>query len=145
MLRQIGLTALLILVSLSAHAETDDVKEWHKQIVFKLQSNRSFPWLAMGETGTAKVGFVLDRQGNLVSHWLEESTGNRALDEESLVVLERAKPFPIPPPGLKEDRMTFTIPIIFRGRPGWSGQESGVWDEEQARLRAKVNNICRGC
>jgi len=145
MLRRIGLTALLVIVSLPVHAETDDLKEWHRQIVFQLQSNRRFPRLAMGETGIAKVGFVLDRQGNLVSYWLEESTGNRTLDEESLAILERAKPFPIPPPGLKEDRMTFTIPITFRSRPGLSGQESGLWDEEQARLRAKVNNICRGC
>lgn len=145
MLRRTGLIALLMVVSLPIHAETDDIKEWHKQIAFQLQSNRSFPRLAMGETGAAKVGFVLDRQGNLVSQWLEESTGNRALDEESLAILERAKPFPVPPPGVKEDRMTFTVPIFFRRRPGLSGQESGVWDEEQARLRAKVNNICRGC
>jgi len=145
MLRRTGLIALLMVVSLPVHAETDDIKEWYKQVVVQLRSNSSFPRLAMGETGAAKVGFVLDRQGNLLSHWLEESTGNRVLDEESLAILERAKPFPMPPSGLKEDRMTFTIPIIFRSRPGWSGQESGVWDEEQAKLRAKVNSVCRGC
>lgn len=145
MLRRIGLTTLLVIVSPSVHAETDGVKEWHKQIASQLQRNGSFPRPAMGETGTAKVGFVLDRQGNLVSHWLEESTGNRALDEASLALLDRAKPFPIPPSGLKEHRLTLAIPIVFGRRRGLSGQESGSWDEEQARLRAKVNSICRGC
>ncbi|WKA29495.1 energy transducer TonB family protein [Bradyrhizobium roseum] len=146
MLRRIGLAALLIAVSLSVHAETDQIKEWQKQFFSHLQSHRRFPRQAMGETGTAKVGFVLDRQGDLVSHWLEESTGNRTLDEESLAILERAKPFPMPPSDrLTEDRITFTVPIIFRSRPALSGQESGAWDEEQARLRAKVNSICRGC
>lgn len=146
MLRRIGLATLLVVVSLSVHAETDQINDWQKQFFSHLQSHRRFPRQAMGETGTAKVGFVLDRQGNLVSHWLEESTGNRALDEESLAMLERANPFPMPPSDrLKEDRITFTVPIIFHSRPAFSGQESGVWDEEQARLRAKVNSICRGC
>jgi protein TonB len=100
---------------------------------------------ARGQTGTAKVGFVLDRQGKLVSHWLAESTGYRVLDEESLATLERTQPFPIPPPDLKEDQLTLAIPFNYGHRPGSSGQESGLWDEEQTRLRAKVNNICRGC
>jgi len=88
MLRRIGLIALLIAVSMPVHAQTDSVKEWHKQIVLRISSYKRFPPQAMGEIGTAKVGFVLDRDGRLVSHWLEESTGHRALDEESLSIIE---------------------------------------------------------
>jgi protein TonB len=87
---------------------------------------------------------VLDRQGKLISYWLAESTGNRALDEESLAILERTQSFPMPPPDLKEDHQTLVIPFNYLRRPGFSGQ-SDTWDEEQARLRAKVNNVCRGC
>ena len=83
MLRRTGLIALLMVVSLPVNAETDDIKEWHKQIHTQLMSNSRFPRAARGQTGTAKVGFVLDRQGKPVSHWLAESTGNRVLDEES--------------------------------------------------------------
>ena len=144
MLRRIGLIALLMVVSLPVHAETDDIKEWHKQIRTQLMSNTHFPPAARGQTGTAKVGFVLDRQGKPVSHWLAESTGNRVLDEESLAVLERTESFPMPPPGLKEDHLTLAIPFDYRPRPGLS-EQSGSWEQEQARLRSKVNSICRGC
>lgn len=145
MLRRIGFVALLMVVSLPVNAETDDIKEWHKQIHTQLKSNTRFPPAARGQTGTAKVGFVLDRQGKLVSHWLAESTGNRVLDEESLAILERTQSFPMPPPDLKEDHLTLAIPFDYRPRPGLSGQESGLWDQEQARLRAKVDSVCRGC
>jgi protein TonB len=85
MLRRTGLIALLMVVSLPVHAESDDVKEWHKQIRTQLMSNARFPPRAAGQFGTAKVGFVLDRQGKLVSHWLAESTGNRVLDQRRLM------------------------------------------------------------
>jgi protein TonB len=144
MLRRIGLIALLMGVSLTVHAETDDIKEWHKQIHILLKSNTRYPPLAAGQMGTAKVGFVLDRQGKLVSHWLAGSTGNRALDEESLAILERAQSFPMPPPDLKEDHLRLAIEFDYRLRPGLS-EQSGSWEQEQARLRSKVNSICRGC
>ena len=138
MLRRIGLIALLIAVSMPVNAQTDSAKEWRKQIVLRLSSNTRFPPAAFGQLGTAKVGFVLNRNGGLVSHWLQESTGNRALDEESLAIVERAPPFPIPPPDLREDDLTLAIPFVFANRPG-------AWEQEQARLRDKVNSICRGC
>ena len=120
-------------------------KMWHKQIYVQLKSHAHFPLAGRGQTGTAKVGFVLDRQGKLVSHWLAESTGNRALDEESLAILERNQSFPMPPSDLKEDQLTLVVPFDYRSRPGFSGQEFGLWDQEQAKLRSKVNSICRGC
>lgn len=113
MLRPVGLVALLIAIATPAHAQSDSVKEWHKQLVLRISSYKRFPPQAMGETGTAKVGFVLDRDGRLVSHWLAESTGHRAFDEESLAIIERSQPFPAPPPGLNENRLTLTIPIFF--------------------------------
>jgi protein TonB len=114
MLRSIGLIAVLLAIPMPADAQTDGVKEWHKQIVMQIGSKKRFPWQAAGEEGAAKVGFVLDRDGRLISHWLEESTGNRVLDDESLAILERSQPFPAPPPGLNEDRLTLRIPLIFR-------------------------------
>jgi protein TonB len=141
MLRRIGFVALLMVVSLQAHAEPDYIKEWQKQIRIQLMSNARFPPAAYGQSGTAKVGFVLDRRGKLVSHWLAESTGNRVLDGESLAILEHTPSFPMPPPDLKEDRLTLAIEFVYRLRPG----QAGSWEEEQARLREKVNSVCRGC
>ena len=141
MLRGIGLVALFMVVSLQAHAQTNKIKEWRDQVRIQLTSNASYPPAALGQLGTAKAGFVLDGHGRLVSHWLAESTGNRALDEESLAIIERSKTFPKPPPDLKELDRTFSIEFFFRRRPG----DAGSWDEEQARLRTRVNSLCRGC
>ena len=117
MLSRIGLIALLIAIAMPVNAQTDSVKEWHKQIVLRIGSNKRFPPQAAGQIGTAKVGFVLNRDGGLVSHWLEESTGHRALDEESLAMVERSQPFPAPPPDLDRDRLTLSIPLVFAVHP----------------------------
>ena len=138
------LIVLFIALATPGYAQTSTIEDWHRQIVTQLASNKRFPPGAFGQTGNAKVGFVLDRQGGLVSHWLAESTGNRLLDEESLAIVERTQPFPTPPPDLKEDQVSFTIPFGFATRPGLSDQP-GSWEQEQARLKAKVNSICRGC
>ena len=115
--------------------------EWRKQVIARVVSNKRYPPGVLGQTGTATVFFVLDRRGRLVSHWLTESTGHRALDEESLAIVERAQPFPAPPPNLEEDRLRLAIAFDYRLRPG----QSGSWEQEQAKLRAKVNSICSGC
>ena len=103
-----------------------------------LEQQQAFSTGAVDQRGTAKVSFVLDRNGKLVSHWLAESTGIRALDEESLAIIERTQPFPMPPPNLKEDQLRFAIAFVFANHPN-------SWEQEQARLKAKVNSICRGC
>lgn len=138
MLRRISLFALLAAIAMPGLAKADTIKEWRKQITTRLESNGRFPPAALGQRGTAKVSFVLDRSGRLVSHWLVESAGSRALDEESLAIIERAQPFPMPPPNLKEDQLRFAIEFIFATRPG-------SWEQEEARLKAKVQSICRGC
>ena len=138
MLRRISLIALLIVIAMPGLAKADTVKEWRKQIATRLESNGRFPPAAVDQRGTAKVSFVLDRNGRLVSHWLVESAGSRALDEESLAIIERAQPFPMPPPNLKEDQHRFAIAFVFANHPN-------SWEQEQARLKAKVNSICRGC
>lgn len=136
MLRRISLIVLLI--AMPGLAKADPVEEWRKQIATRLENNKRFPPAALDQRGTAKVGFVLDRSGRLVSHWLVESAGSRALDEESLAIIERAQPFPIPPPNLKEDHPRLTIAFVFANHPN-------SWEQEEARLRAKVGSICRGC
>jgi periplasmic protein TonB len=138
MLRRISLIALLIVIAMPGLAKADTVEEWRKQIATRLESNKRFPPAASDQRGTAKVSFVLDRNGKLVSHWLMESAGSRALDEESLAIIERAQPFPIPPPNLKEDQLKLAIGFIFATRPG-------AWEQEEAKLKAKVQSICRGC
>jgi periplasmic protein TonB len=133
------LYSLLIIIAMPGLAKADTVEKWRKEIATRLEGNKRFPPAALDQRGTAKVSFVLDRNGRLVSHWLVESAGSPALDEESLAIIERAQPFPVPPPNLKEDQLRLAIAFVFATRPGPS------WEQEEARLRAKVQSICRGC
>ena len=102
LLRWIGCIALLVVSAGIGHAQTDVVREWQKQISIRLSSNKGFT--PQGQSGTAKVGFVIDRTGKLVSSWLAESTGIPAIDEHALAIVERSQPFPMPPPELSRRR-----------------------------------------
>ncbi|MDI2075322.1 energy transducer TonB family protein [Bradyrhizobium japonicum] len=81
-----------------------------------MASNRFFPVGARGQTGKARVTFVIDRSGTLISRALAESAGSRSLDDAALAIIARAEPFPAPPSELKEDSFPFTVQIVFSDR-----------------------------
>jgi len=115
------LAALLgLLAALPAHAQTDAQSEsaqaWKAKLSAHIARSRVFPAEAMGQTGEAKVGFVIDRSGKLVSRALAASTGSRPLDAAALEIVARAQPFPRPPLELKEETFYFVVPIVFNGR-----------------------------
>jgi len=151
MLRRISLIALLTAIAMPGYAQTDTGKEWRKQIVIRLSASKRFPLEARGQTGTAIVGFVLDRRGRLVSHWLEESTGSQPLDVESLAIVERAQPFPIPPSELDETHLRMSAPFVFAARPAHHLRDSPdickirEIFEGEAQVDTKMRSICRGC
>jgi protein TonB len=148
MLRRISLIALLITSAMPGYAQPHTVEEWRKEIVIRLSANKRFPLEALGQSGTAKVGFMLDRRGRLVSHWLEESTGSHELDVESLAIVERAQPFPMPPPELDEAHLRMSAPFVFAARPRDSSPDIGKIREffqGEAQVDTKMRSICRGC
>jgi protein TonB len=151
MLRRISLTALLVAIAVPAYAQTNTGGEWHKQVVLRLNGSKRFPVAALGQSGTARVSFIVDRNGKLVSHWLEESSGVPAFDEESLALVERAQPFPAPPPDLDESGLTMTAPLIFGARymrhHDTSVDISKIREisHGEAQVESKMRSICRGC
>jgi periplasmic protein TonB len=60
--------------------------------------------------GVATVGFVLDRSGGVASVVLLRSSGEADLDAESVALVNRAAPFPPPPPGAQH---SFAIEVSF--------------------------------
>ncbi|WP_257166359.1 energy transducer TonB [Bradyrhizobium sp. SRS-191] len=141
-----GLALSLILATLIpppalAGSAKDD---WIKSLVVRLKLNRRSPAQATDEGGTAKVVFRIDRTGHLLSAALSESTGDPALDQEALALIERAQPFAPPPPELSDGDLTFMVPIVFAPR-----RTSGVQFDEMTLndtvLKARLNGICRGC
>jgi protein TonB len=149
-----SLFGLLLVSTAPSHAETDDVARtnapdaWKKKIVIQLMSKKEFPPGAIGQSGTAKVKFVIDRQGKLISREVVESAGSELLDAAALRMVERAEPFPEPPAEVKDERFTFMLPVTFTKQkqvPWAGGQWPESWVDEQRKVDAKVHGICRGC
>ena len=49
----------------------------------------------------------------MIESRIVRSSGAAALDEEALALLNRAQPFPTPPPELAGERVNLTVPIRF--------------------------------
>jgi protein TonB len=142
----------LICVAVPSHAEDDAIVQWKKEIGDRLMANRRYPPEARGQTGSAAVGFVLDRSGSLISSWLKESSGSPLLDIEALAMVDRAGPFPAPPPEV--DDLTFVLPVNFEKRPPRTigpmtaadiHKEDATIRKENSEMNAKLRTLCRGC
>ncbi|WP_245310342.1 energy transducer TonB family protein [Bradyrhizobium jicamae] len=150
-----GLFGLLLASESPSYAQTNGpdgqtnaVEVWKKKIASQLASKRAFPPGAIGQSGTAKVKFAIDRQGKLISRALVESSGSELLDAAALTMVERAEPFPEPPAEVKDEEISFTVPVFFAVRkqlPWAGGQWPAEWVEDQAKVDAKIRGICRGC
>lgn len=64
-------------------------------------------------TGTTVLRFTLGADGSLVNAVIADSSGSGLLDRAALNALERAAPFPAPPPSAGNS-LTFEIPFTFR-------------------------------
>ncbi|WP_298242977.1 energy transducer TonB [uncultured Bradyrhizobium sp.] len=118
-----------LLAVFPCHAQTDAQSEsaqaWKAQLSAHIAKSRLFPAQALGQTGEARVGFVIDRYGKLISRALAASTGSRLLDDAALDIVARAQPFPQPPSELKEETFSFVVPIVFSGRQ-FRGRTDGL-------------------
>ena len=148
-------TLLGLLAAFPAHAQTEPpdsqesaVTAWKRQVSNRLVSKRTYPRGGPAEGGTAKVLFVLDRTGNLISRALVESTGSGELDTAALAMIDAAAPFPEPPAGLKDDSLSLTTSIFFKPKavPLWTGGPPAAESAaDQNKVDAKMHSICRGC
>ena len=94
------------------------VQNWKSQIAAILEHNKRYPQQALsrGQQGVAQLAFSIDRQGHVLSSRIVTSSGSAALDEETLALVQRSQPFPLPPPELAGDELRFTVPIRFKPR-----------------------------
>jgi protein TonB len=125
--------------------QTNAREAWKKKIVIQLTNNKVvFPPAARGQSGAAKVAFVIDRQGKLIFRKVLESTGSELLDAAALRTVERSEPFPEPPADVTDDELAFTVPIIF---PAPHARELAPKEsvEEQRKVDTKIHGVCRGC
>lgn len=93
-------------------ADGDEIVNYQTLVFGMLALKKQFPADAerRGVSGTARVAFELNDDGSVKSEKLLTSSGDAALDVESLAVVQRAAPFPKPPPGAQK---FFAVDIIF--------------------------------
>jgi len=135
MRRRVGLICLMIAVAMPCRAESDAVSAWKKQIASRLSA--SFPPQATKQSGKATVGFILDRSGKLISNEIRESSGSKEFDLEAVVIVDRAQPFPAPPPEIQDGKLKIEAELNF--------PPPRDLFKEDAALHAKLHGICRGC
>ena len=88
---------------------------WKRRLALHLQRNKRYPHEAQvrRESGTARVAFVVDRHGHIMSSKIVQGSGSQALDHETLELLQRAQPLPTPPADVGGTQFAFTVPILF--------------------------------
>jgi periplasmic protein TonB len=94
------------------------VSSWHRQIAMKIERHKRYPTAAQArrETGTARVAFTIDREGQVLTSRVVTSSGSTALDQETIATLRRAQPFPPPPAGMPDATFDFVVPIRFKAQ-----------------------------
>ena len=88
---------------------------WKRKIALHLQRNKRYPAAAQAkrEHGVARVAFLIDRLGRVVSSTVIQSSGSAALDRETLDLLQRAQPLPTPPTDVPGAQFSFNVPVSF--------------------------------
>lgn len=90
-------------------------RTWQGELLGRLERVKRYPRAAevRRREGVAVVGFVLDREGNLLEARLVRSSGDAALDAEALALPERARPLPPPPEHIGGARIEVVAPVRF--------------------------------
>jgi protein TonB len=96
-------------------SQATSVPRWSSRIAAALERNKRYPADASRrrQHGVARVAFSIDRKGYVLASRIVHGSGSAALDEETLALLQRAQPFPPPPPELAGDRIDLVVPVRF--------------------------------
>lgn len=81
----------------------------------RVLSARDYPRRARldGVEGTVVLGIEIDRNGQIQSSRVRESSGSRVLDRHAARIAKRAAPFGPVPPHFQETDLAFELPIQF--------------------------------
>jgi protein TonB len=108
-------SASLTTAPTAAAVRSASAVSWKRKIALHLQRNKRYPAAAQDrrEHGIVRVSFLIDRLGHVVSSTLIQSSGSAALDRETLDLLQRAQPLPVPPADVPGSQFAFNVPVRF--------------------------------
>jgi protein TonB len=78
--------------------------------------HKQYPRIAQmrGWQGTVRIELHIDANGNIISSIVSESSGFEVLDKQSLEMVRKASPLPLPPEALHGREFRIIVPIAFR-------------------------------
>ena len=88
---------------------------WQTALLGRLQQAKRYPDLARTrrEEGVAYLTFTMDRAGRVLSARIARTSGWEALDAETLALVRRAEPLPVPPAEMPGATIVLTVPVSF--------------------------------
>ncbi len=98
-------------------AEVEAAKGKYKRMLLAaMNKHKKYPRIAKsrGWQGKVIIQFNLDRNGNILSKQIIQSSGHHSLDKAALKMAEKAAPFPRPPSVLQGDSFNIKVPVPFK-------------------------------
>lgn len=89
--------------------------QWQKAMLSRLEAAKAGT-KTNGLAGTVEIAFRIDRGGRLLALRIARSSGASPLDQAALGLVRHAAPFPVPPSGITETSLSFTVPVVFARR-----------------------------
>jgi protein TonB len=92
-----------------------DVIRWESELAAHIERFKRYPSEARArdKQGIAKVAFTIDRDGQVLTARIVQSSGSPSLDNETLAMLARAQPMPRPPTDIPTTQLSFVVPVRF--------------------------------
>ena len=92
-----------------------DTRSYLGQIAAWIDANKTYPIAAKKakEEGVVLIRFSIDRNGNLLAHSVQRSSGHVHLDQAALTTLAHAAPFPPIPQFIEKDTLSIAVPIDY--------------------------------
>jgi len=89
--------------------------QWVSRLLAHLNRNKRYPAEARlhHEEGVVTLGFTVDRNGHVLAHHIDKSSGSSVLDEEAMAMLRRSEPLPAFLPTMAGASRSFSVPIRF--------------------------------
>jgi protein TonB len=91
------------------------VHKWQMTVNTRLNQYKRYPAQARmrHHEGRVVVAFRLDTDGHVVNSKIVKSSGSAILDQETLDLITRAQPYPVPPNGTGGQDLFLQVPIAY--------------------------------
>jgi len=92
-----------------------ETRDYAATLLAWLERHKEYPRGARlrRQEGTVMLYFVVDREGRVLEHRIEQGSGYPALDAEVLAMIERAQPLPAMPASLDKEQLELVVPVQF--------------------------------